>query len=204
LPRARCVVKAGATNAPSTANAGQDVTAAIPEPGQLVGMASDPNGATFTSTWSSVSGPETVTFSAANASTTSATFSAPGDYALRLSVSDGTNTVTDTVIVSIPALYPTPAWATATPAHVKLAVAKLDQAKVVATAKPRNFGNGVSDEGGSGMRIRYDKLADAWGNRTVRYDVKSTTQSIGGIALLLAFADPGFGAHARYPGGALS
>lgn len=180
-----------AANQAPTANAGADKTAAFPEPVQLTGTASDPENATLTYTWTQTAGPGSTTFSAASALTTNATFSAPGDYTLRLSVSDGTNTTTDDVAVSIPALYPSAsAWTVATPAEVGLNATLLDQAKQQATSFPRDFpSTTTSDNGGSGMIIRYGKLAYQWGDTTVRYDLKSTTKSIGGIALLLGIDD---------------
>lgn len=177
------------TNAAPTANAGADKSAAFPETVSLTGTASDPENATLTYTWSQTAGPGTTTFTAANALTTDATFSAPGSYTLRLSVSDGTNTATDDVAVAITALYPTTTWTTATPAEVNLTTAKLDEAMTYATSKPRNFSSGTSDGGGSGVVIRYGKLVYQWGSQTQTYDVKSTTKSIGGIALLLALDD---------------
>jgi hypothetical protein len=59
----------------------------------------------LTYTWSKVSGPGTVTFGANNGTTTAqnctASFSAAGEYVLRVTVSDGDLTDTDTVAVSV-------------------------------------------------------------------------------------------------------
>ena len=52
-------------------------------------------------TWTKLSGPGTVTFSNANAPDTSALFSAPGDYVLRLSVDDGNSVSTSDVNVAV-------------------------------------------------------------------------------------------------------
>ena len=62
----------------------------------LAGSAADdgqPAGSTLVSTWSKLSGPGTVTFGNANSPTTTVTFSAPGDYILRLRATDGSATV---------------------------------------------------------------------------------------------------------------
>src|SRR5262249_12032631 len=55
--------------------------------------------------WSLASGPGAVTFSAPSALTTTATFSVPGNYTIRLSAFDGEATSSDdvTVIVNAPA-----------------------------------------------------------------------------------------------------
>jgi CubicO group peptidase (beta-lactamase class C family) len=173
-----------ANQAPS-ANAGTDKTAAFPEPVSLTGSGTDPENATLTYTWSQQSGPGTTAFSAASAATTNATFSAPGNYTLRLTVSDGTNSAFDDAVVAIPALYPSATWTTATPADVKLNAAKLDEAR---TYSQQTNPNGLS--GGTGAVIRYGKLVYSWGDiysqSAERYDVKSTTKSIGGLALLFA------------------
>jgi hypothetical protein len=60
----------------------------------LAGSASDDGQpSSLVATWSKVSGPGTVTFGDANTPATTATFSAPGDYVLRLSATDGSATV---------------------------------------------------------------------------------------------------------------
>lgn len=173
-------------NNPPTANAGADKTGNFPEAVSLAGSGTDPENASLTYAWSAT-GPGTATFSAANAANTNVTFSDPGTYTVTLSVNDGTNAaVTDSATVTVTAAYPTTTWTTATPAEVGLDVAKLDAAKAYATSVPRNFPNATSDGGGSGMVIRYGKVAYTWGDQTVAYDLKSTTKSIGGIALFLA------------------
>ena len=183
---------APATNQSPTANAGADKTGNFPEVVSLDGTGTDPENAALTYAWTVTAGPGTATFTAANAADTNVTFSAPGTYTVTLSVSDGANAaVTDSATVTVTATYPTTTWTTAaTPAEVGLNVTKLDEAKTYATSKPRNFPNTTnSDNGGSGVVIRYGKLAYQWGSLTQTYDVKSTTKSIGGIALLLALDD---------------
>jgi CubicO group peptidase (beta-lactamase class C family) len=58
-------------------------------------------------------------------------------------------------------------------------VAKLDQARDYS----RTAGQTLND---AGYIIRHGKLAYQWGNVTTRYEMKSTTKSMGGLALLLA------------------
>lgn len=56
---------------------------------------------TLTTTWTRVSGPGAVTFSAPNAAVTQATMTVPGTYVLRLSASDGALSSFDDVTVTI-------------------------------------------------------------------------------------------------------
>jgi hypothetical protein len=58
-------------------------------------------GPTFTTTWSKVSGPGTVTFANANAEDTTATFSAAGTYTLRLTANDGALSGVDDVVITV-------------------------------------------------------------------------------------------------------
>lgn len=52
-------------------------------------------------TWSKVSGPGNVSFSAANANTTTATFTAAGTYVLRVTANDGAASSSDDVVVTV-------------------------------------------------------------------------------------------------------
>ncbi len=58
-------------------------------------------GSSLTRSWTRVSGPGTVTFSAPTSATTSASFSAAGAYVLRLTVSDGALSASDDVAVTV-------------------------------------------------------------------------------------------------------
>ena len=71
-----------------------------------------------------------------------------------------------------------PRWETATPAEVGLDEGQLRQARDYALTG-----------GGSGAIIRGGKLVMAWGDLKRRYDLKSTTKSIGVTALGLAIQD---------------
>jgi CubicO group peptidase (beta-lactamase class C family) len=79
-------------------------------------------------------------------------------------------------ITSATDTWPIPEWPTATPAEVGMDEAKLLQAKQYAGS-------------GSGYIIRHGKLVMTWGSATQRYDLKSTTKSIGVTALGLAVKD---------------
>lgn len=92
-------------NTAPTVIAGPDKTLASPSTTTLTGTATDdgnpvPPGQ-LTITWSLVSGPAAVMFSAPHALTTNATFSAAGTYTIRLSASDGEATSSDDVIVIV-------------------------------------------------------------------------------------------------------
>ncbi|WP_367873383.1 DUF5060 domain-containing protein [Luteolibacter sp. Populi] len=70
----------------------------------LSGSATDdglPAGSSLALTWTRSSGPAAVSFSPANAATTSATFSAAGTYVLRLTASDGQLSTSDEVTVTV-------------------------------------------------------------------------------------------------------
>ena len=78
-------------NQPPTVEAGPDQEIELPNSATLNGSVSDdalPRGSTLTVNWSVVSGPGNVTFADANATTTTATFSAPGSYILKLTAND--------------------------------------------------------------------------------------------------------------------
>jgi CubicO group peptidase (beta-lactamase class C family) len=74
--------------------------------------------------------------------------------------------------------WPTAGWATATPASMSMNAAQLAQARDYALTGA-----------GSGMITRGGKVVLSWGDAAIRYDVKSTTKSIGGTALGLALLD---------------
>ena len=101
---ARMVLLGGTAggNAAPTVNAGPDQTVTLPALASLAGSASDDGqpGA-FTTTWSKLSGPGSVSFGDAAALTTAAGFSMPGAYVLRLSGNDGAVTSVDDVAVTV-------------------------------------------------------------------------------------------------------
>ena len=93
-----------ATNRAPTVDAGADQAVVLPNALSLDGTVTDdglptPPGA-VTTTWSAESGPGTVTFGNPNAVDTTATFSAQGNYVLRLTASDGELTAFDEVAVN--------------------------------------------------------------------------------------------------------
>ncbi len=90
-------------NAAPTVNAGADQSITLPGSASLNGSASDdgqPFG-TLLTTWTKVSGPGTVTFANANATSTTATFSQAGSYVLRLTANDGSLQGSDDVVIQV-------------------------------------------------------------------------------------------------------
>lgn len=91
-------------NQPPTVEAGPDQEIELPNSASLTGTVSDdglPRGSTVTVNWSVVSGAGNVTFADANAATTTASFSAPGSYILKLTASDTEFTVDDQLTVTV-------------------------------------------------------------------------------------------------------
>ncbi len=92
------------TNLAPSVNAGPDRTVTLPATLTLSGNVSDdglPTPPSLTITWSRISGPGSVTFTPANAASTTVGFSAAGTYVLRLSAHDGALTSSDDVQVVV-------------------------------------------------------------------------------------------------------
>jgi len=88
----RIVGRGTPVNAPPTVNAGPNQSILLSATASLTGAVLDdglPLGSVLTSTWSTASGPGTVTFGNIHAPGTTARFSGVGSYVLRLSASDG-------------------------------------------------------------------------------------------------------------------
>ena len=92
-------------NRPPAVDAGPDQTITLPtNEVSLNGAATDdglPLNGTLTTTWTKVSGPGPVTFEDPNNAVTSATFTEPGDYVLRLTATDSLLTVFDEMAVEV-------------------------------------------------------------------------------------------------------
>ncbi|MHB8521695.1 MAG: PKD domain-containing protein, partial [Limisphaerales bacterium] len=94
----------GAQNLPPTVDAGPDQTITLGAPATLHGTTNDdgfPVGAGLTGSWSQMSGPASVTFADTNAVVTTAAFSVPGTYVLRLTSSDSELTANDDVTLTV-------------------------------------------------------------------------------------------------------
>ncbi|HET7288415.1 MAG TPA: fibro-slime domain-containing protein, partial [Pyrinomonadaceae bacterium] len=91
-------------NAAPIVNAGADQTITLPAVANLIGSFVDdglPASVVVTTTWSVVSGPGTVTFGNANQLVTTATFTVPGTYVLRLTANDSQLSGSDDVTVIV-------------------------------------------------------------------------------------------------------
>lgn len=93
------------TNSEPTVSAGPDKSVTLPASASLQGLVSDdgypdPPGQT-TVTWTRVSGPGTVTFSAQTSTATLASFSAAGTYVLRLTADDTELTAADETTITV-------------------------------------------------------------------------------------------------------
>jgi hypothetical protein len=93
------------SNTGPSANAGADKTITLPASVTLSGTVGDdglpiPPGL-LTFGWTKVSGPGTVTFANSNALSTTASFSAGGNYVLRLTANDGALTASDDIGVTV-------------------------------------------------------------------------------------------------------
>jgi hypothetical protein len=96
----------GSTNQAPVVNAGADQTVTLPNSANLNGTVTDdglPAGATVTQSWSAISVPAgaTVTFANPNQAATTATFSHPGTYVLRLTATDTQLTAADDVTIVV-------------------------------------------------------------------------------------------------------
>jgi hypothetical protein len=98
------IYQPGTLNQAPQVNAGPDQAVTLPSAVTLNGTVTDdglpsPPGAT-TKTWTKVSGPGTVTFGSPSSASTTATFSLPGVYTLRLTASDSLLSGSDDVVVT--------------------------------------------------------------------------------------------------------
>ncbi len=186
------------TNAAPVPNAGADQAFDLPtDTATLSGSATDdgqPAGSSISYTWELVTGPlgpnsaPGVVFANANSQNTTARFvGGVGEYTINLKASDGSLTGTATTRVTVrtnPNAYPgagagASGWATATPAEEQMDSTKLDQAQAYSTTSAKNTNE-------SGFIVRHGRLVYSWGLPQTKYEMKSTTKSMGGLALLLA------------------
>ncbi len=99
-------IKVGSTsNQAPVVNAGVDQSITLPASANLLATATDDGKPTtaLSYAWTKVSGPGAVTFTNANALTSSASFGAAGVYVLRMTVSDSALSTTDDINVTVAA-----------------------------------------------------------------------------------------------------
>lgn len=99
-----------------------------------------------------------------------------GTYTVR-ATAGGISRVANVDIASA-ILWPGSTWTSATPSSVGMNATLLGQARDYALTG-----------GGAGMILRSGRVVSAWGNAATRYDLKSSTKSIGATALGLALQD---------------
>jgi CubicO group peptidase (beta-lactamase class C family) len=171
----------------------------------LTGTASDdglPSGSSISYTWSLVTGPpapnggpSAIIATPGAASTSVRLAGGAGDYTFSLKASDGALDATSNVTVTLaanPNLYPAAitssanGWTTALPAAEGMDAAKLLDAKNYSlnTGSPTNVNGQTRSE--AAYIIRHGKLVYSWGTETQLFEMKSTTKSMGGLALLMA------------------
>jgi CubicO group peptidase (beta-lactamase class C family) len=163
----------------------------------LSGSATDDGPASsLTYAWTSSNSGAT-SFSADDAAATDATFNAAGSYTLTLTVSDGTLSSTDTLVVTVndapPAggVFPAADTDETNPLHgwekVDAADVGMDQGGLDTAADfAQDVPDGPNADSGNGMVVRHGRLVHFWGDIDERLEVKSVTKSMGGIVLGLA------------------
>ncbi|MGC4081092.1 MAG: PKD domain-containing protein [Vicinamibacterales bacterium] len=100
----------GQVNQAPTVSAGSAFELTMPAIGQLNGHVTDdglPTGAPVTARWTQQSGPGTATFGSPTLASSTVSFSAPGDYVLRLTGSDGSLSSFSDVTVTVKRATPT-------------------------------------------------------------------------------------------------
>lgn len=98
------LVRTAGANGPPSVSAGPDQIIRFPQQANLLATTADDG--PLSVAWSSVFGPAPVTFTPATAALTSASFTAPGVYVLRVAVSDGVTSASDDVQVTVEASRP--------------------------------------------------------------------------------------------------
>ncbi|CAN5539928.1 hypothetical protein BH09VER1_BH09VER1_23980 [soil metagenome] len=98
-----------AVNNPPLVSVGGGQSIVLPNTLSLTGVVTDiDSGTSISLQWIKVSGTGTVTFSDTNALSTTATFSTPGQYVLRLAANDGKSTRSDSLVVMVNSSSATP------------------------------------------------------------------------------------------------
>ena len=152
-------------NRPPTVDAGPDQTITLPVNSvNLNGSATDdglPSGSTLTVSWSKISGPGTVTFSAPTSLATNATFAAAGTYVLRLTATDSELSTSDDLTVNVVA-------------HNQAPVVNAGLDKIITLPDSASLDGLVTDDGlpaGSTLTVTWSKVS---GPGTVTFGNAST------------------------------
>jgi RHS repeat-associated protein len=145
-------INVAAQNQPPSVNAGTDQNISLPGSAALNGTATDdglPQGSNLTFSWEKTSGAGTVVFGNQNSLNTSASFSQPGTYTLRLTASDSQLSASDEVIVTVLAANQAP-------------TVNAGQDQTIQLPNAANLSGTVTDDGlpqGSSISIIWSKLS---------------------------------------------
>ena len=172
-------------NNPPVVNAGPDQSVQFPDAASLNGSVTDdgkPTPPNLTSQWTKVSGPGTVAFGDATSPVTTATFSDPGTYVLRLTGNDSQlSTQDDVTVVSNPS-------GGATTLNVPIAASSDDAEEAGGATKTMFLNSGdlemVRDNGADQtVGLRFAGLAVPPGATISNAYVQFTTQATGPTAV---------------------
>jgi hypothetical protein len=185
-------------NAAPVVSAGPDRTVTRPAAASLAGSVTDdglPNPpAQVTATWTTVSGPGTVTFANAGAASTTATFGAAGNYVLRLTGSDSQLQATDDVAIAVSDPVP-PSGATVLEVPVRISADDAEErastGAVTLSSGDLNLGQDGANAQTAGLRFtgvglpRNATVIAAW----VQFQVDEASTAIAGLTVTGAAAD---------------
>jgi RHS repeat-associated protein len=130
-------------NQPPVVNAGPAQSLVLAASANLTATVQDdslPTGATVTQQWSKLSGPGTVTFGNSASLATSATFSTPGDYVLRLRASDSALVGQDEITIHVIAPNAPPQVSTGPAQSITLGTSATLSGSVTDDGLPRGTG----------------------------------------------------------------
>ena len=188
----------GPTNTVPVVSAGPDRTVTRPGAASLAGSVTDdglPNPpAQVTPTWTTVSGPGTVTFADAGAASTTATFGAAGNYVLRLTGSDSQLQATDDVAIAVSDPVP-PSGATVLEVPVRISADDAEErastGAVTLSSGDLNLGQDGANAQTAGLRFtgvglpRNATVIAAW----VQFQVDEASTATAGLTVTGAAAD---------------
>ena len=168
-----------AGNLPPTVEAGTNVTVTLDAGATLNATVTDDGlpdpPATVTVTWSKVSGPGAVTFGNANSIDTTASFSLPGDYVLRLTASDGQVSNSDTMTVKVIVINQPPAVDAGLNQNVEIGVPATLSAQVTDDGYPKPPGQ---------VTVAWQKIS---GPGTVNFTNATNANTTAGFSALGAY-----------------
>jgi hypothetical protein len=178
------------TNLAPVVDAGPDQIITFPSAAMMVGAYTDdglPSGSMLIQTWSKVSGPGTVIFGNPSLLNTTATFSLPGSYTLRFTVSDGTLSTSDDVIIAVVDAESCGAMVSGAMAVVADAS---DDVAVVGVQVKLDDTNMGSELTSSPFSIMWDTATASNGCHTLSAVARDAAGNLGTTALLVTVSNP--------------